>query len=609
MQQNRLHIKGISGLRAIAIFGIIFYHMYPYEYTGGFLGVSLFFMLSGYLLSIHSEELRKTRSYSVKAFYIKRIKRIYPQLIIVLLSSAALMKYMFPNALIGMRSEVISILFGYNNYWQIIHNASYFERMATITPFMHMWSLSNEVQFYLIWPFIFFWFIFFTVSKGTKTAIRFYLIVAILLSIIMPLRYNPDVDVTAIYYGFDTRLFSFMTGAWLGMRRFHLGKEDMKIKNKVLGIGIFIALFAVLMVAYLIMDGAAGHTYLGGMFAINIVYALMLWLCANEHLPIGAFMENRVFRFFGDISYEMYLWMYPIIFFFTIQHWMRKTWSPFLLLLVVVALSFILQRVVEMLMKKEFGLQGSVVDKLKKSSLYIALVAYGIACVIGIYAVATAPSVNREDKEELRADMESSRQALKNQETENTDTQEMKKSDETDVEESEPEPTGAQISLDGIVAIGDSVMLGAAPALQETIEGCYVDAAESRQTRVALDIIDSLAAQGSLGDTVIIGLGTNGSISAEIGQEIVDKIGKDRKILWINVYGETLQWMDEANDIIYQIAGANDNVYVLDWAGIAAEHREWLYNDGIHLRPEGQVGYAQFVLDSIYALNDNSTGQ
>lgn len=146
-----------------------------------------------------------------------------------------------------------------------------------------------------------------------------------------------------------------------------------------------------------------------------------------------------------------------------------------------------------------------------------------------------------------------------------------------------------------VTAIGDSVMLGAAPALQEAIDGIVVDAAESRQVRKGPELVKALKAKGQLGDTVIIALGTNGPFTEKTGQALIDAIGPDRSILWVKAYGKTLSWQDEVNKQIDSLAEKNTNITTINWPAEAAKHSDWFYNDGIHLKPAGRTGYAAFI--------------
>ena len=150
-----------------------------------------------------------------------------------------------------------------------------------------------------------------------------------------------------------------------------------------------------------------------------------------------------------------------------------------------------------------------------------------------------------------------------------------------------------------VTLIGDSVMLGAEASIESILPSAVVDAAESRQVVKGESILENLNSTGSLYDTVVLALGTNGPFKQETGQKMIDYLGSDRNIYWITTYGSTLTWQEESNDVIRAIAEENDNVTIIDWAAYAESHPEWFYSDGIHLNGDGRVAYAQLIYDSL----------
>lgn len=160
--------------------------------------------------------------------------------------------------------------------------------------------------------------------------------------------------------------------------------------------------------------------------------------------------------------------------------------------------------------------------------------------------------------------------------------------------EDEPDKTGKDISV-----IGDSVFLGASPSFKEIYKDAVIDAKVSRQVSKGIDVAKELDKNGQLGSTVIIALGTNGNFNEATGQELIDYLGADRTIYWINAYGKKLDIQDDVNKTIKDLADKNDNVHLISWAKKAKKHSDWFYQDGIHLNSEGQKGYAEFVSEAI----------
>ena len=244
-----------------------------------------------------------------------------------------------------------------------------------------------------------------------------------------------------------------------------------------------------------------------------------------------------------------------------------------------------------------------------KRTLFLAVtLVFAVTFVIGGCASLTSGKKNS-DADQVAKELEENAQRLeeekdKDDQSQESDTSEGEDtSEETaedqDTQEQEPQEPAVD-PLEDVTCIGDSVMLGAAPSIEDMLpESGVVDAKESRQVVQAVGILQDLEAQGKLGSTVVIALGTNSPFNSSKGQEIIDYLGADRKVFWVNVYGANLQWEDQSNDAINRVVEANDNVTLIDWNSTASQHSDWFYNDGIHLKPDGQQGYAQLIIDTI----------
>ncbi len=217
-----------------------------------------------------------------------------------------------------------------------------------------------------------------------------------------------------------------------------------------------------------------------------------------------------------------------------------------------------------------------------------------IILMVGVFAVFTATNKKEEDAKTLKQSLRQQEEALKEKKA-TVETQEGKiHASQAYSKMSSKEKN----NLKSISFIGDSVMLGSASALQEALPEAIIDAKESRQVWDATKIIKSLASKGNLGETVVIGLGTNSPFSMEIGQNVIHALGKKRKIYWVNVYGP-MKWTDKSNATIQAIANKNNHVELIDWYTHAKNHKEWFYADGIHLKPQGVKEYVDFILKSL----------
>lgn len=253
----------------------------------------------------------------------------------------------------------------------------------------------------------------------------------------------------------------------------------------------------------------------------------------------------------------------------------------------------------------------------------ILMIATCFIMVIGIQAIAASPDENpstapikeslQAGKAAIKAEQKEEESSAENEssdaekaESEKADSKKSDKSSETSTsgstedsdDSSEKASDGAELP-DSVSAIGDSVMLGAAGSLQEDIPGINVDAKESRQMSAAFDIVSSMKKEGTLGDVVVIGLGTNGTFEKEDGQKLIKQIGEKRQIYWVLTYGKNLSYQNDVNKTIKQLDKKYKNVSTIDWPSQAAAHPEWLYGDGIHLNSAGQQGYAQMIKSAI----------
>lgn len=209
-------ISGLDGLRTLAITGVTLFHMFPHTIRGGWLGVSLFFVLTGCLLAYTSEKSRISYSFSLRSYIWKRIKRIYPSLLIMILLTVGIYSVLAPDVIKAIRMEVVSVVLGYNNWWQISENADYFTRMANQSPFTHLWFLGIELQYYLLWPLLFGLYIAVSRVLSPRAGTFLFLAGGVAAMGIMPFDFGEGMNMTRLYYGTDTRIYALLLGGALG---------------------------------------------------------------------------------------------------------------------------------------------------------------------------------------------------------------------------------------------------------------------------------------------------------------------------------------------------------------------------------------------------------
>lgn len=299
--------KGLDVLRGIGITGIVLYHLFPNIVRGGFLGVPLFFVLSGYLMFTTSEHSWENDDFHVITYYKKRIKKIVPPLFTMIMVICSYLTLTRSSLLIGLRHEVCSIFLGYDNWWQISQNASYFSKLASASPFTHLWFLAVEIQFYLFWPLLFLLYQKCCQVIGARKMCFIFLLLALLSAGKMFFLYSPGADPSRVYYGTDTMAFSLFIGMFLGAVRQQYRSLCFSIKkNASLTFSILLLVICALFVT---IDGEYQFLYQGGMFFISLFFACILHIVENQKsMPEPAFLS-----LLGRKSYGIYLWHYPLI--------------------------------------------------------------------------------------------------------------------------------------------------------------------------------------------------------------------------------------------------------------------------------------------------------
>ena len=595
-------IPGLDGLRTLAIVGVTLFHLMPQVFKGGYLGVSLFFVLTGYLLAYTCERSCQRGKFHLILYYLKRIKRIYPSLLLVILVTVGVYSLWAPKVVTAVRAEVVSVLLGYNNWWQIAQNADYFTRLTNQSPFTHLWFLGIELQYYLVWPVYLIFYTGLCHMYGKKTGIAVTAFCGLAAATLMPLMYQPGADVTRLYYGTDTRVYALLLGAAMG---FYHANFAFKVQRgpglTALQYGAFIALLAVTIAAYFLLDGQNPWTYQGGMLAMTIGFCLMLALTSDRKLAIGKILDLPVLSWLGKKSYGIFLWQYPVIFLFQYMKWNTAVSfagidmpevMPYVVPAAEIALIIVLAIWTDALLGCFSAIRG-VSRKSYRIAVRIALIFLisvpGFAMMgYGCKGIWESAEYKTTDTAELKARLQQNEEALRQQEKE--------------VKEPQPPLPPKAVDLRGIACIGDSVMLGSAMEIKQVLPDCYIDAKVSRYVGAGLEIAQGMEAQGRLGKVVLIALGTNGPLDGqyeEQTQALLKYLGPDRRIFWVNVYCPNTGWQDSNNAYLEKIKAEYPNVTIIDWCSLISKHPEWLSGDGIHPDTAGTKEYAKLIHNTI----------
>lgn len=574
MKEKGNRIKGMDGLRGIAIIGITLFHMFPNVFKGGYLGVVLFFVLTGFLMVITNKKKMENKEFSVIKFYESRIKRLYPPLLVMVFTTLGIYFFLANDSLRGMKMQVLSIFAGFNNFWQISQSLDYFTRIANTSPFSHLWFLSIEMQFYLIFPLLLFGLYKLEEKKGKSNTIKTMLGVTVAFALIMPILYLCGVNVTRLYYGTDTRIYALFAGMLLG---WIYTKEEETKKNFY----ISLSLIGILAVSYFIFAGKMPIVYLLVLALTTILSMFLIEKTANSSVSL----DVPILDWIGRHSYEIYLWQYPVIYLFQYNDWNKHFIMylfEFVILIVLVVWTNYFLKVFK---------YKQIKPKFQKAVLACGIVGLAFQAT-GVVALATSKEL---DSTELQKRIAENEEAIKKKKNAKSDGK-MEKAKDVDYSSS---GNSQKVSDKGLFCIGDSVMLSAYTNIQAVYPDSIVDAAVSRQIYQAQDVLRWYQSQGNIHNTVVISLGTNGVLDENNVEQVLEMIGSDKSIFWVNIYAPGVEWEASNNEYLQELAKKHSNITIVDWNSYISQHTDLLEADGIHPMEPGADAYAHLIQEKI----------
>ena len=627
------YMPSLDGIRALSVLAVIIYHANKMWLPGGFLGVEVFFVISGYLITLLLlAESEKNGSISLKEFWWRRARRLLPALWVVVLG-VVVFAALFQREMLGtLRGDVVAaLLYGFN-WFQIWVGTSYFTSFEFV-PLRHLWSLAVEEQFYLIWPVVML-----VVAKFGKrrlpivSAVFFGL--AVVLAIYTALVYQPGTisnigdtpnqfmslfgqpvsRIDFLFLGTLTRSSGLLLGAALAIWwRPWLLQNSRAGANKLfdfIGIGGLAALALMMWRFQTVIEGTdegtVGYDFLfrGGFFLTDLASLAVIAAAVHPSSKILArSLSNPVLVWLGRRSYGFYLFHWPVFQFY--RRFAGKGLTPYefvVLVLFALALTELSYRYIETPVRQgavsrwwaEFRQPAFGAQLVRRQRRIVLAAVASLLPVFGVVSLATAG-----------VQLDEIAQNLSDNEGNTVDVLGGGQSDDAGVAATASTIAGqiatATTTLDGqpidVLAIGDSVMLGAANVL--TDRGVTVDAVKSRPYRQALEIANYMKSVNRLGSVVIIHLGTNNTVDESTLDEIMVPLKDVPLVLFVTVHVPSEVRQNTNNRRINELTSRYENVKVLDWYSIALAHPEYLYSDKIHIRPEGQKVYADLMMQAI----------
>jgi peptidoglycan/LPS O-acetylase OafA/YrhL len=623
---RRQRLGGLDGLRALAVAAVVCFHLDATALPGGFLGVDLFFVISGFLITrILLTELTQTGSLDLGRFYRNRVRRLFPSVAVLIVVVAIASQWIWRDQLATLQASVLSSLGYVTNWWLIFDHQSYFVSTGRPPMLQHLWSLAIEEQYYLLWPLVI---LLVTVAaratrnpeRRVAAVIRVALLLAVASAAVMAvLAVRGDVpyasDSARIYYGTDTHSVGLFlgsaAGAWnvLTAGRIRPSRRAFLWATDLLAVAGLTALIW----EFLHLDEFRPALYRGGFLLLDAIAVVVICAVARRGSAVGWLLDRPVLRWIGKRSYAIYLWHWPVV---VVTRPQLDVHGPALLvdlarLALILVLAELSYRLVECpLRARDWSWNRSWQPKRVARALLVRGPVVGTLLVGAVVYLAAAPQATtaaslgsgRPSPSAGTPSAGSGSPALASTEptTGASPTPSSTTAGPTSLPAAvtasvpPPSPTAPAVKP-SITAFGDSVLLGAQPALAALDSKTRVDAVEGRQAYLVLNDIVTQHQQGQLGDVVVIHTGNNGVINPSQLSSVLVLLADRAKVI-VLTDKVPRDWEAPNNATITNVCGQFGYVTLIDWNSISSTHPDWFYADGLHLRPSGASAYAQLIV-------------
>jgi peptidoglycan/LPS O-acetylase OafA/YrhL len=635
------YLPGLDGLRAIAVIAVMVYHANSTWLEGGFLGVEIFFVISGYLITLLLVgERERTGTVSLKSFWARRARRLLPALYLMMFLLIVYTAIFKSDSLGQLRGDVVSGVFYVSNWYQIWVGAGY-TATGDFAPLRHLWSLAVEEQFYIVWPLVMAALLRVGPRRVTAAAKWMFggaVLITLAVAFMVPTgrvgtcETDPGAYWTIgerciskldfLYLSTPTRAAGLLLGSAFALvwRPNAIMRGPMRAKGPLLDLVALVGLVGLAALVWTLHiitpEGADLLLFRGGFFVCGLLTLMVIAAATHRRAITGRLLGMPVLLWAGTRSYGLYLYHWPIYQAIRGVAGNRLSITQFALAMVVTCLvTEASYRYVETPIRR--GTLGAWWRGVRRSrdplQRQVVLAGAATAVVLGLFgsvSLATASLQQNEVAQLIDAGDEATTDlgALVS-----TTTTAVTGASDVPAASASPgatAPTGTvapEITTTlpptttapppppaPYIAIGDSVMLGAAPTLRDG--GIVVDAVESRQMVDYVPVVEQLAASGSFGTAVIVHLGTNGPISDETLEAFMAPLATVPNVVVLTARADR-SWTAGVNEKLRALDG-RPNVIVIDWAELSnACPGDCFAGDGIHLRSDGQKYYAQLIFD------------
>ena len=569
------YIPAIDGLRAVAVIAVMFYHLGFTWIPGGFLGVDLFFVISGYVITrLLLDSIAQSGGLDLRGFYIARARRLLPALVFMLVSTTIAIGIWAPDTIKRLLIDTPFSLSGTMNWWLVARQQDYFEAIGRPPLLQHTWSLAVEAQFYFVWPLI----LYFILKRFGKKHIPLASLAIAAASGITLLLVSFSLDasnaskVSHVYFGTDTHSIGLFLGAALAVSwipQNFTTQVTRKAQDFIDGVG-FLG-FVGILAAFLLIDENQPTLYkiafpLAGLCGAAIIMSVVH--PASRFAPV---LQNPVFLWIGERSYAIYLWHWVI---FQVTRpsvdLAGKEWALYSLrILIVLALSDISLRYVELPIRRgviQYWWKGLKYRTKKERSQQtrtfsvVTVIVLVLATVVSIRAIGIA----NDQRQKLEDSLTSTPTAI------------------------------TEVVTDGLWVTGDSVILGIRSTLGQSHPISIMNARIGRQAPELLSVM--LQDKDEAADVpVIFNLGNNNALTREQTVAIFEAVKDQPRIIVVNT-AVPRPWREGNNALIAEVASQYAKVIIVDWNSISEGHPEYFAPDGVHLVPTGVNVYVAEIV-------------
>ncbi len=576
------YLPGLDGLRALAVVAVLLYHGDVGFLPGGFLGVDVFFVISGYLITcLLLDDWRRHGEIGLKRFWLRRARRLLPALFLLLGVVSVVAVLFLQDDVASLRGQVLAAIGYVENWYLIFHNDSYFAALGRPPLLRHLWSLAVEEQFYLVWPLL--------LTAGLKRwgmqngrLLKAIVLAALASTVLMAVTYEKFTDPSRQYFGTDTRAAPLLVGAALAFLwpPWRLSRSVGRHGSAVLDLSAGLACCG--LVASMLGFGQYDATlYRGGFLVVAMLTAVLLAAVVHPASRIAPrLLSGSALVWVGVRSYGIYLWHWPI-FMVTRPHDVGFDGLPLLVFRIAstVAAAELSYRFVEAPIRNgaltRLILRYRVAAGVQRMRLVrrlgaavVVVTVCSLVVVVGFAGAKPPPPPAFAANGPVTIAITTTTLG--------------------------PAPTTAPLT-GRVTMVGASVMLSAQFALSDLLGArLELDAAVSRQAPAGLAVLRDLRDAGQLGESVVVQLGDNGTFRDDQFDEMMSILAGVRRVVVLTVKVDR-PWEEQVNGMIAERTPSYRNVVVADWRSYSQAHTDWFVADGIHLTTDGARAYAEFI--------------